>query len=51
MCVGDKVRIIDGWEYAPASVHLRVVLIDFGDKQKDRDQEEGECKRSYERVC
>lgn len=38
------VRDVDGWEYAPCAVDLRVVSVDFGDEEENGGKEERDCK-------
>ena len=42
--------IVDGWQYRPAAIYLRVVPVDLGDGKEDRGDEEGECEGGYHRI-
>ena len=37
-------------QYRPATIHLRVVLVDLRDNEEDRGDEERERERGYDRV-
>lgn len=39
--------IVDSWKDAPKSVHLRVVLVDFGHDEKERSEEQRERAGGY----
>ena len=50
MRISHEMGVIQRREYAPASVHLRVVLVDLRDEQEDWNQEQGECQSRDERI-
>jgi len=50
MSICRIVSIVDCGQQAPAAVHLRIVLVDLRDEQKDRRQEQRERKPQDQRI-
>jgi hypothetical protein len=50
MGVDCEMGIVNGWKNAPASVHLRIILVDLRDYQEHWRKEKRERKARYERV-